>query len=85
MNGEFSSFVPDDAVGSRDTSHSTVAYLVARAPVDGPNIFNWTSVLNYKPDPSISESVVNVTCSGGTSDKCTSTTLVVGKSLSLRA
>ena len=84
VNGEVSSFVPGDAVGARHTGHSTVAYLVDRVPVDGPNRFNWTSVLYYTPDPSISGRV-NVTCSGGTSeDECTRTTFVMGKLLPMR-
>ena len=80
MNASTSNFIPSDMVGSRsDIIPSTVAYLVERTP-DGTS-FNWTSVLNYTPDPSVRGSVP-VSCSGG-SIPCRDTTLVIGKSLPL--
>ena len=80
VNGEVLNFIPSNGVGDSRSGadSSTVAYLVARTEPDGSNMFNWTSVLNYRPDSSIRGSVP-ITCSGGIMP-CRDTTLVVGKS-----
>ena len=78
VNGEVSNFIPGDDVGDSSgfgADSNTVAYLVARTPADGSN---WTSLVNYIPDPSIRGSVP-ITCSGGL-ESCRDTTLVIGKS-----
>ena len=81
VNGEIILFLSRDNVGdSRPGADSnTVAYLVARTPADGSGIFNWTSLVNYRPDASIRGSVP-ITCSGGITP-CRDTTLVLGMSL----
>ena len=77
VNGDVLNFLSGDAVGGSKPGNgsNTVAYLVARTEPDGSN-FKWTSLLNYKPDPSI-RGRVPITCSGGIMP-CRDTTLVIG-------
>ena len=76
VNGVTFGFIPADTVRVINIDTSIVAHLVARTPVNG-SAFNWTSVVYYTPDPSISGSIP-VTCGTGIMH-CMDTVLVIGK------